>query len=203
MSNNANYDNQYYKSNEYNKPSKYVVKNINKKYRTKSPKIRKVYTEEEKKQRAEIRNAKVDERKNKKLEKTNLHIEYCKEYISKVGLDVRESIANKYKNLKNPIFIANSLDPLTSKYVCSIWLKKISKLDKIIWTMVWEFYRDRKRQSIYDIYKKFPNSELKIIYTGEPLAYFMTTPIKPTEILQNLGIAKESTKKVIEIDKID
>lgn len=146
---------------------------------------------QDKEDKRNIRKEKIEYRKKKREFKEKLQKEFCEEYLEKVGIDTRETIAQNYKELKNPLFKANSIDPLTKKYVRSVWLKKISKIDRVIWTQVWEFYRDRKRQSIYDIYKKYPEEELKIIYTGEPQPTFLISPKNAKEILEKYGIKKK------------
>jgi len=70
--------------------------------------------------------------------------------------------------LKNPIFIYNSTDPLNGKFVKKVYIKKISKINRVIWPMEWEYYSDRAKNSITDLYKNNVGREAKVIYSGEP-----------------------------------
>ena len=81
---------------------------------------------------------------------------------------------NNLKNLKNPTFIKNITDPRTGKYVKKIYHMKMSKLDRLVEPLVWEYYKNRANMSVEDIYKKFKGlglNKLKIIYSGDPVIY--------------------------------
>ena len=86
--------------------------------------------------------------------------------------------------MPNPIFIANSTDPLNGKIVKEIRLQKImkntqSKKDRIKYDIVWQYMRDRNRQSIESIYKKYNGKLLHVIYKGDHIIYdFIYNPIK-------------------------
>jgi len=77
----------------------------------------------------------------------------------------------KVDNLKNPIFISNITDPLTNKYVKKIYHVKISKLNRIVEPMVWEYYKNRGNMSIQEVYNKFKGSKVKIIFFNDPVIY--------------------------------
>jgi hypothetical protein len=78
--------------------------------------------------------------------------------------------------LKNPIFINNCTDPLNGKMVKEIRVLKHMKdtqfkTDRIKYDMVWQYYRDRNRTAVIDVYKKYKGKELKIIYSGDPVIH--------------------------------
>lgn len=88
--------------------------------------------------------------------------------------------------LKNPVFIANSTDPLNGKFVKKIYVKKISKLNRVIWPMEWEYYSDRAKNSITDLYKQNVGKEAKVIYSGEPQpSIFIIPSLKPQESIDD------------------
>lgn len=78
--------------------------------------------------------------------------------------------------LKNPIFIANSTDPLNGKFVKEIRAQKIMKdtqfkQNRIKFDIVWQYMRDRGRQSVESIYKKYKGKLLHVVYSGDPVIY--------------------------------
>jgi len=75
----------------------------------------------------------------------------------------------KTAHIKNPIFIANSTDSSNGKIVKEILLEKhmkdtINKKDRIKHDIVWQYMRDRNRQSVDSIIKKYNDKTLKILY---------------------------------------
>jgi hypothetical protein len=86
--------------------------------------------------------------------------------------------------MPNQIFIANSTDPLNGKIVKEIRLKKIMKdtqykKDRIKYDIVWQYMRDRNRQSVESIYKKHNGKLLHVIYNGDHIIHdFIYNPIK-------------------------
>lgn len=80
------------------------------------------------------------------------------------------------KDIKNPIFIRNTTDPITGKFVKCIYAKKITKLDRIKYDLIWQYYRDRNRQSVEDILKKYIDRDVKITYFGESQVQEITVP---------------------------
>lgn len=95
-------------------------------------------------------------------------------------------------NLKNETFIQNITDPNTGKQVKKIYQIKLSKLNRYVEPMVWEYYKNRANTSVGDIYKKFKGYQLKIIYFNDPVIYTINT-INPLELPDNLP--KNSTLK--------
>jgi hypothetical protein len=68
----------------------------------------------------------------------------------------------------NEIFLKNST--YNGKLVKRINAKKISKIGRDVWPMVWQYYRDRGRQSVESILKKYKDTEVEIIYSGIDLS---------------------------------
>lgn len=99
--------------------------------------------------------------------------------------------------LKNETFIKNITDPRTGKQVKKIYQIKLSKLNRIVEPMVWEYYKNRANMSISDIYKKFNGYQLKFIYFGDPIIHVIDT-IEPNEIIDNLP-NNSTLKKKLEI----
>jgi hypothetical protein len=65
---------------------------------------------------------------------------------------------------KNPIFEKNVTDPTNHKIVKSIYVHSWTKLARENWQMIWQYYRDRNRTSIEEVYKKYKDTQLQIIY---------------------------------------
>ena len=81
--------------------------------------------------------------------------------------------------MTNQIFLANSTDPLNGKIVKEIRLQKIMKdttykKNRIKYDIVWQYMRDRNKQSINDIYKKYYGRLLHVIYKGDHVIYDYT-----------------------------
>jgi len=87
--------------------------------------------------------------------------------------------------LKNQVFINNITDPITNKQVKKIFQIKISKLDKIVEPMVWEYFKNRNNTSISQIYKKYHGYQLKIIFFNDPVIHTFNT-IDPSSIIHNI-----------------
>jgi hypothetical protein len=80
----------------------------------------------------------------------------------------------KLNKLKNPVFINNSTDPLTGKFVKSIWLySKYNHGKSEKWDLRWQYYRDRGRTSIESFYKQHKGRIIKIIFSGDPVQHEM------------------------------
>ncbi len=77
-------------------------------------------------------------------------------------------------NIKNPIFLKNTTDPKTNKYVKKIYYMEMSKIDRLVESLVWEYYKNRANMSVGDVYKKFKGKglkKLKIIFFNDPVIY--------------------------------
>lgn len=73
--------------------------------------------------------------------------------------------------LKNETFINNITDPITGKQVKKIYQIKLSKLDRILEPMVWEYYRNRANMSVAEVYKKYNGYKLKMIFFNDPVIH--------------------------------
>lgn len=72
------------------------------------------------------------------------------------------------KAIRNQKFIKNARDPMTGKFVKEIWRKKFTKIGREKWDLVWQYYRDRNRESVLSKYKKLEALEIEVVYFGEP-----------------------------------
>lgn len=108
--------------------------------------------------------------------------------------NIIQTVSKKKAAIKNPIFIQNSIFPLTehepehaNKFVNSIRHVKISKKilekkgkEQEINQMVWEYHSDRAKNSVDSILKKFKgNGELHVIFSGDPKSYQIDNIIRP------------------------
>jgi len=87
--------------------------------------------------------------------------------------------------LKNETFIKNITDPRTGRQVKKIYQIKVSKLDRLVEPLVWEYYKNRANTSVESIYKKFNGYQLKFIYFSDPVIYTVDT-VGPNEVVDNL-----------------
>lgn len=82
------------------------------------------------------------------------------------------------KAFSNPRFFNNVLDPWTNKVVKRINLFKQKRrrfkkyerkqpIDEFFKTMVWQYYRDRKRQSVKEILYKYKGHKIELIFSGQ------------------------------------
>ena len=101
---------------------------------------------------------------------------------------------NIMPQLKNQTFINNITDPITGKQIKKIFQIKISKLDKIVEPMVWEYFKNRNNTSISQIYKKYHGYQLKIIFFNDPVIHIFNT-INSSDYKDN--IPNNSTLKII------
>ena len=65
------------------------------------------------------------------------------------------------------VIIDNSIDE-TGKTVKKVFVRKTSKLGHSIYTMAWQYYRDRKTIAVKDVINKHKKEDLKIIYSETP-----------------------------------
>ena len=87
--------------------------------------------------------------------------------------------------LKNETFIKNITDPRTGRQVKKIYQIKVSKLDRLVEPLVWEYYKNRANTSVESIYKKFNGYQLKFIYFSDPVIYTVDT-VGPNEVVDNI-----------------
>jgi len=69
------------------------------------------------------------------------------------------------KEINNPVFKKNVTDLTNDKIVKSIYLKKKSKMDREMQTLVWQYYRHRKSLNVNDVIKKYGRESLVINYS--------------------------------------
>jgi hypothetical protein len=101
--------------------------------------------------------------------------------------------------LKNETFLKNITDPRTGKQVKKIFQIKLSKLNRIVKPMIWEYYKNRANTSVIDIYKKFNGYQLNFIFFNDPNIYTVDT-IGENEIVDNLP--KNSTLRKTQIEQL-
>jgi len=63
--------------------------------------------------------------------------------------------------------VENSTDE-TGQMVKKVFARKISKLGRTIYSMVWQYYRDRNKTPVKSIIAKYNKEDLKIIYSIKP-----------------------------------
>jgi hypothetical protein len=76
------------------------------------------------------------------------------------------------------VIIKNSTDE-NGRLIKKVWAKKITKLGREKWDMVWQFYRDRKTVPVTDVIKKYKPEDLHIDYSSK-----VFEKEKPVEQLQ-------------------
>jgi hypothetical protein len=81
----------------------------------------------------------------------------------------------KLQEYKSDLFKNNIVDPTNGRIVKSIYGMKITKLNREKWDLIWQVYRDRKRMSVADLFKKNKNKRMRIIYSGDPVQYYIGT----------------------------
>jgi hypothetical protein len=55
----------------------------------------------------------------------------------------------------------------------SVYIYKKTKMGKMKRDLVWQYYRDRNRQSVESVLDRYKDTQLKarIIYSGDPIIY--------------------------------
>ena len=72
---------------------------------------------------------------------------------------------NSLSSIKNETFKINIFDVDKKLIVKSIYLKKLSKLNRDMSTMVWQYYRHRGKLNVNEIIKKYGRENLIINYS--------------------------------------
>jgi hypothetical protein len=72
------------------------------------------------------------------------------------------------KTITNPIFKKNVVDNENGVIVKSIYLKKKTRMDRDMKTLVWQFYRHRNSLNVNDVIKKYGRDSLIINYSIKP-----------------------------------
>jgi hypothetical protein len=108
----------------------------------------------------------------------------------------RDKLPSKIAHIKNSKFLDNAWDPVAQRYVKEIRVYKITKLDREKNDMVWQYFRNRSRNSVSNIYKLNFEKKIKVIYFGDPVQHFL-------EIDKDIvDVAKEFDKLVLEKYKL-
>jgi hypothetical protein len=77
-------------------------------------------------------------------------------------------------NISNQTFINNITDPKTGKRVKKIYHMEMSKINRLVVPLVWEYYKNRANMSIEQVYKKFKGkglNKLQMIFFNDPVIY--------------------------------
>lgn len=70
---------------------------------------------------------------------------------------------------ENPIFVENRTNPVNGKRVKSVWEHTTTKIGRPLRRMIWQYYRDRNKNSVKDLFKRYKGRQLEIIYSGDPV----------------------------------
>lgn len=91
-------------------------------------------------------------------------------------------------HIKNQTFLTNSTDPTNQKFVKEIWRHmKYDHDRREKWDLIWNYYRDRNRTSIEQVYRDNKNKghKLRIIYRNDPVIHEIECPILEKKIKIN------------------
>lgn len=109
-------------------------------------------------------------------------------------------------HIKNQTFLDNSTDPTNQKFVKEIWRHmKYDHERRDKWDLIWNYYRDRNRTSIEEVYRNNKNKGhmLRIIYRGDPMIHEIECPILPKkEKVNKYKLALEEKNKENELMKL-
>lgn len=89
------------------------------------------------------------------------------------GCKIHDNLPSKIKHIKNSKFLDNTWDPVAQKYVKSIWLHKITKLNREKYDLIWQYYRNRHKNSVGSVYKLHHERRFKIIYFSDPIEHII------------------------------
>ena len=102
-------------------------------------------------------------------------------------------------HIKNQTFLTNSTDPTNQKFVKEIWRHMWYDHDRREkWDLIWNYYRDRGRTSIEEVYRNNKNKghKLRIIYRNDPVIHEIECPILPKkEKINKHKLALEQKEK--------
>jgi hypothetical protein len=102
-------------------------------------------------------------------------------------------------HIKNQTFLTNSTDPTNQKFVKEIWRHMWYDHDRREkWDLIWNYYRDRGRTSIEEVYRNNKNKghKLRIIYRNDPIIHEIECPILPKkEKINKYKLALEQKEK--------
>jgi len=76
-----------------------------------------------------------------------------------------------YKNLQrttNQAYLKAATDPKTGYWVADVYLLHYSKLNRPIWSQVWNYYRHRNRLPLEEFLKQNKGNTIRITWAGQP-----------------------------------
>ena len=80
----------------------------------------------------------------------------------------------KLSHIKNNQMLNNCFDPIVNKYVKKVWAFKRTKLNRVKRDLIWEFFRNRKKQSFTETLRKTYYKNIKnvtVIYFDDPVEH--------------------------------
>lgn len=103
------------------------------------------------------------------LERMEMFEQNKKEQINKgpEPIEEKQVVMIGNKAIRNQKFIKNARCPMSGKFVKEIWRRKFTKIGREKWDLVWQYYRDRNRESILSKFKKLEALEIEVTYFGE------------------------------------
>jgi hypothetical protein len=90
------------------------------------------------------------------------------------------------KEINNPTFKKNVTDVKNEMIVKSIYLKKKTKMNRDMQTLVWQYYRHRGSLNVNDVIKKYGRDSLVINYSITPKKNGCAEDIHNQEYMNNL-----------------
>jgi hypothetical protein len=90
------------------------------------------------------------------------------------------------KEFNNPTFKKNVTDNENKMIVKSIYLKKKTKMNRDMQTLVWQYYRHRGSLNVNDVIKKYGRDSLVINYSITPKKNVCIEDIHNQEYMNNL-----------------
>jgi hypothetical protein len=128
-------------------------------------------------------------------------IEDLKKELEKKPDEAKKVVMIGKNPIRNQKFIKNARCPITGKFIKEIWRKKITKIGREKWDLVWQYYRDRNRESVLSKLKKLEDLEIEIVYFGEDAPKrFIVPKIDAEEELPDTRASKKA--KLIKLRKI-
>jgi hypothetical protein len=130
---------------------------------------------------------------------------YFSDYVRKMKRPFLSTDMTIYKNLqttKNQQYLEYATEPKTGHWVSQIYIFHESKLGRPIWSLAWQYYRDRKRKSVRQFFAEHPNRRVKISWAGPPPeghAQESIIDIKPEEYSEYVDFSTPAPRNKREI----
>jgi hypothetical protein len=149
------------------------------------------HSEYEKERKISVKNKTENLTEEERLERQKIFLELVKTNTEKAKAEI-----------KNPVFLKNCTDSRNGCIVNKIWMHSLTKLNRDKWDLVWEYYSDRKRNSVDDCLKTWHNRLLKIIYKGDPRQHILDMRAKDEsgQVIDVYSKQNKFTKKVKTVD---